>query len=218
MTSPRSPTCDRRHRGGVQHQRRRASRRDFAADGEGSDRRPVVRPRPDPRVRSSAARRTVGGSVRRYVVDEIRFVRPDVALVRKLAWATDADGNDLDVGHAMTALYVMVKSEGRCGSPHARTRSPRRTTDGPRPDEPGRCRRRGLGHVAWRGGAGGAGGGGAGGTGGGVNGGGGGMMSWPLSMKRLTASIRWVALRALRRRALRSTRGALRRPGSRPHR
>ena len=46
-------------------------------------------------------------------MDEIRFVRPDVALVRKLAWATDADGKDLDVGHAMTALYVMVKSEGR---------------------------------------------------------------------------------------------------------
>ena len=49
----------------------------------------------------------------RYVVDEIRFVRPDVALVRKFAWATDADGNDLDVGHAMTALYVVVKSDDR---------------------------------------------------------------------------------------------------------
>ena len=49
----------------------------------------------------------------RYVIDEIRFVRPDVALVRKLAWATDADGTDLDVGHAMTALYVMVKDGDR---------------------------------------------------------------------------------------------------------
>lgn len=49
----------------------------------------------------------------RYVVDDIRFVGADVALCRKSAWAIDAEGNDLDVGHAMVALYVLVKREAR---------------------------------------------------------------------------------------------------------
>jgi len=49
----------------------------------------------------------------RYEVVDVAFVRPDVALARKHAWATDAEGTDLDVGHAMVALYVMVREEGR---------------------------------------------------------------------------------------------------------
>jgi uncharacterized protein (TIGR02246 family) len=49
----------------------------------------------------------------RYEVDDIVFVRPDVALVHKHAWAIDADGRDIDVGHAMVALYVLVKEDGR---------------------------------------------------------------------------------------------------------
>ncbi len=49
----------------------------------------------------------------RYEIDDIVFVRPDVALVHKHAWAIDAEGRDIDVGHAMVALYVMVKEDGR---------------------------------------------------------------------------------------------------------
>ena len=49
------------------------------------------------------------GQFARYVVDEVRHVAPDVAIVRKLAYATDEHGNDVDVGHAMVALYVLVR-------------------------------------------------------------------------------------------------------------
>ncbi len=49
----------------------------------------------------------------RYELDDIRFVRPDVALGYKRAWAVDADGHDLDVGHAMVALYVFVREGDR---------------------------------------------------------------------------------------------------------
>jgi uncharacterized protein (TIGR02246 family) len=49
----------------------------------------------------------------RYVVTDIAFVRPDVALAHKRAWAVDADGTDIDVGHAMVALYVLTKEDGR---------------------------------------------------------------------------------------------------------
>lgn len=45
----------------------------------------------------------------RYLIDEVRHVAPDVAIVRKLAYATDQDGNDLDADHAMVALYVLVR-------------------------------------------------------------------------------------------------------------
>ena len=49
----------------------------------------------------------------RYLVTDVTFVRPDVALAHKRAWAVDADGRDLDVGHAMVALYVLTEEEGR---------------------------------------------------------------------------------------------------------
>jgi uncharacterized protein (TIGR02246 family) len=48
----------------------------------------------------------------RYEVDDVVFVRSDVALARKRAWATTPDGEPLDVDHAMVALYVMVKEDG----------------------------------------------------------------------------------------------------------
>jgi hypothetical protein len=41
------------------------------------------------------------------------FVRPDVALAHKHAWAIDAAGERVDVGHAMSALYVLVREGGR---------------------------------------------------------------------------------------------------------
>jgi uncharacterized protein (TIGR02246 family) len=49
----------------------------------------------------------------RYEVVDVTFPRPDVALAHKRAWAVDADGVDLDVGHAMVALYVLVRDGGR---------------------------------------------------------------------------------------------------------
>jgi len=49
----------------------------------------------------------------RYLVTDVTFVRPDVALAHKRAWAVDADGKDIDVGHAMVALYVLTKDDGR---------------------------------------------------------------------------------------------------------
>jgi uncharacterized protein (TIGR02246 family) len=49
----------------------------------------------------------------RYEVDEVVFLQPDVALAHKSAWATDAAGRDIDVGHSMVALYVLVRRAGR---------------------------------------------------------------------------------------------------------
>lgn len=49
----------------------------------------------------------------RYHVGDVTFVAPDVAVVHKLAWATDAEGDDLSDEPAMTALYVMVERDGR---------------------------------------------------------------------------------------------------------
>src|SRR5687768_12568753 len=46
------------------------------------------------------------GQRARYEVVGITFVRPDVALARKHAHAVDGAGDPIDVGHAMTALYV----------------------------------------------------------------------------------------------------------------
>lgn len=46
----------------------------------------------------------------RYELGDVRFLADDVAIAQKRAWATDADGNDLDVGHAMVALYVFVRT------------------------------------------------------------------------------------------------------------
>ena len=46
----------------------------------------------------------------RYLVTDVTFLRSDVALAHKRAWAVDADGRDIDVGHAMVALYVFVRT------------------------------------------------------------------------------------------------------------
>jgi uncharacterized protein (TIGR02246 family) len=48
-----------------------------------------------------------------YELDDVVFVRPDVAVAHKRARATDARGEPIDVGHAMIALYVFVKDDGR---------------------------------------------------------------------------------------------------------
>lgn len=55
----------------------------------------------------------LAGQRARYVVTDITFPRPDVALAHKRAWAIDEDGADLDVGHAMVALYVLTLEDGR---------------------------------------------------------------------------------------------------------
>ena len=49
----------------------------------------------------------------RYEVKDVRFVRPDVALTYKEAYAVTADGEPIDVDHTMCALYVLVKDDSR---------------------------------------------------------------------------------------------------------
>ncbi len=49
----------------------------------------------------------------RYEVKDVRFIRPDVALAYKEAYAVTADGEPIDVEHTMCALYVLVKEDGR---------------------------------------------------------------------------------------------------------
>ncbi|WP_093277165.1 SgcJ/EcaC family oxidoreductase [Saccharopolyspora shandongensis] len=49
----------------------------------------------------------------RYEVGDIVFLRPDIAIAHKNAWATKADGELIDVAPAMIALYVLVKEQGR---------------------------------------------------------------------------------------------------------
>lgn len=49
----------------------------------------------------------------RYEVSDVRFVRPDVAVAYKKAWATTPEGEPLAIDHAMVALYVLVKEGGR---------------------------------------------------------------------------------------------------------
>ena len=49
----------------------------------------------------------------RYDLVDVLFVRPDVALARKNATAVGPAGEPLPVGHAMTALYVLVREDGR---------------------------------------------------------------------------------------------------------
>lgn len=49
----------------------------------------------------------------RYEVKDVRFVRPDVALAYKEAYAITADGEPIDLDHTMCALYVLVKDDGR---------------------------------------------------------------------------------------------------------
>ena len=49
----------------------------------------------------------------RYDVTDVAFVRPDIAIAHKHATATDEDGKPIEVGHAMIAMYVLVKESGR---------------------------------------------------------------------------------------------------------
>jgi uncharacterized protein (TIGR02246 family) len=49
----------------------------------------------------------------RYELADVAFPRPDVAIAHKRAWATTRDGEPIDVGHAMIALYVLVREDGR---------------------------------------------------------------------------------------------------------
>lgn len=64
-----------------------------------------------------ANRRGLAGPLRdehaHYELSDVVFLRPDVAIAHKHAWATDADGQLVDLGHAMVALYVLVKEGGR---------------------------------------------------------------------------------------------------------
>ncbi|GAA4539560.1 SgcJ/EcaC family oxidoreductase [Pseudonocardia xishanensis] len=49
----------------------------------------------------------------RYEVVSVTFPSDDVALARKLARAVDAEGEPVDLDHAMSALYVFVRRDGR---------------------------------------------------------------------------------------------------------
>lgn len=49
----------------------------------------------------------------RYELADVLFVRPDIAVAHKHARAVDAGGDPIDVGHAMSALYVLVRERGR---------------------------------------------------------------------------------------------------------
>ena len=64
-----------------------------------------------------ASRAGLAGPLRderaRYELADVVFVRPDVALAHKHAWAVDEAGEPVDVGHAMNALYVLVREGER---------------------------------------------------------------------------------------------------------
>ena len=64
-----------------------------------------------------ANRRGLAGPLRdqyaRYKVSDVVFLRPDVAIAHKHAWATTADGEPIDVAHSMIAVYVLVKEDER---------------------------------------------------------------------------------------------------------
>ena len=49
----------------------------------------------------------------RYELTDVLFVRPDVAVAHKHAWATDETGEPKKVDHEMSALYVLVRENGR---------------------------------------------------------------------------------------------------------
>jgi uncharacterized protein (TIGR02246 family) len=49
----------------------------------------------------------------RYELADVTFLRPDVAVAHKHARAVTAEGEPLDVGHTMIALYVLVRDGGR---------------------------------------------------------------------------------------------------------
>lgn len=49
----------------------------------------------------------------RYEVSDVSLLGPNVAVAYKSAQATDPDGEPLGVGHAMVAMYVLVKVRDR---------------------------------------------------------------------------------------------------------
>lgn len=49
----------------------------------------------------------------KYQVDHIEFLRADVAIVRKIAWATDTSGRPQTEHHSMIATYTLVKERER---------------------------------------------------------------------------------------------------------
>jgi uncharacterized protein (TIGR02246 family) len=55
----------------------------------------------------------LGDQYARYRLDDVVFLRPDVALAFKQAWATGTDGTALTADPAMVALYVLVRVHGR---------------------------------------------------------------------------------------------------------
>src|SRR3546814_17865859 len=63
----------------------------------------------------------LAGQSARYVVDDVRHLGDDVAIVRKLAYATDENGTDIHVGHAMVALHVLRSDKRRLGKASVRT-------------------------------------------------------------------------------------------------
>jgi uncharacterized protein (TIGR02246 family) len=64
-----------------------------------------------------ASRAGLAGPLRdqyaRYELGDVTFLRPDVAVAHKRAWAIDAEGEPIDVDHTMIALYVLVREDGR---------------------------------------------------------------------------------------------------------
>jgi uncharacterized protein (TIGR02246 family) len=64
-----------------------------------------------------SARAGLAGPLRderaRYELADVVFVRPDVAVAHKHAWAIDETGEPKNVGHEMSALYVLVREDGR---------------------------------------------------------------------------------------------------------
>lgn len=64
-----------------------------------------------------SARAGLAGPLRderaRYELADVVFVRPDVALAHKHAWAVEETGEPENVGHEMSALYVLVRENSR---------------------------------------------------------------------------------------------------------
>ncbi len=89
--------------------------RHFAADARAVDVRGRTREGAEDLLEAhlAAFAGPLAGQFVRYDVADIAFVRPDVALAFKHATATDADGTPVGVGHAMVALYVLVREHDR---------------------------------------------------------------------------------------------------------
>jgi uncharacterized protein (TIGR02246 family) len=49
----------------------------------------------------------------RHELADATFIRPDVAVAHVRARAVNANGEPLDVGHTLLALYVLVREDGR---------------------------------------------------------------------------------------------------------